>query len=123
MAVRRALTSLGKALLVALVMVPLGAIWLSGRFAGDAGPEPQPGAPGALGTLPRSEATTAPPTRPPPGADVQPIPAPTVTVGKGAVPAPPAVAGAAPVPPPRAGQLQGEPQGLPDPNRSEAQPR
>ena len=44
MAAPRALTSLGKALLVSVVVVPPAAVWLSGRFGEDADREPRPAA-------------------------------------------------------------------------------
>jgi hypothetical protein len=123
MAFPRLLASLGKAALVAAVVIPPTAIWLSGRFAEDAERDFEPPAPAPRATLARSEPPATPASRIPPAPDSVPTPAPPVTVGPGTVTVPPPVPGAAPVPEPRAGQVVGEPQGLPDPNRSEAQPR
>ena len=123
MAVPRPLVSLGKAALFAALVLPPTAVWLSGRFGQEADGELQPPASAPLATLPRSETAATADSRLPPPPDSAPAPAPSVTVGPGAVTVPPPVPGAAPVPPPRAGQVVGEPQGLPDPNRSEAIPR
>ena len=123
MAVPRVLTSLGKALVVALVLVPPAALWLSGRFGEDADREPQPAAPAPLATLPRSETTAPPSSRPATPPDLVPTPAPPVTVGPGTLTLPPAVPGAAPVPAPREGNVVGEPHGVPDPNRGQSLPR
>lgn len=123
MAAARTLVTLGKVALVAVVVVPLAAVWLSGRFGEDAERDLEPPAPATLATLPRTDTVATAAVRPPPAADSVPTPAPVVTVGPGAVTAPPSVAGAAPVPAPRAGTVVGEPSGLPDPNRSEAMPK
>ena len=123
MAVARALVSLGKVALVALVLVPLVAIWLSGRFNQDVEAEPGVRLPATLATLPRSDTVATASVRPPTPPDSVPTPAPPVTVGPGIVTVPGSVAGAAPVPTPNAGRVVGEPSGLPDPNRSEAMPK
>ena len=123
MAPRQPLRSLATALLVAAVVVPAAVIWLSGRLGGEAERPLRPPASAPLATLPRSETSAVPVPRPPPAPDVAPVAAPPVTVGPGTVTAPPPAPGAAPVPAPRAGQVVGEPQGTPDPDRSEAMPR
>lgn len=123
MAVRRPLVSLGKAALAAAAVLPPTAVWLSGRLGRGAEGDPPPPASVPLATLPRSETAATPGPRLPPPVDVVPSPAPPVTVGPGSVGPPPPAAGAAPVPVPRGGQVVGEPQGVPDPNRSEAIPR
>ena len=123
MALPRLLTSLGKAAVAAAVVVPLTALWLSGRFAEDAGREFAPPDSAPLATLPRSQPPATPDSRPVPPPDSVPAPAPPVTVGPGAVTVPPPAPGAAPVPVPREGQVVGEPQGIPDPNQSAAKPR
>lgn len=123
MARRQPLRSLGTAVLVAALIVPAVVVWLSGRF-GDEAERPRPSPTSApLATLPRSETSAVPSSRPPPASDVPPVPAPPGTVGPGVVTVPRPVPGAATVPPPRAGQVVGEPQGIPDPDRSEAMPR
>ena len=125
MATGRTFVSLGKVALVALLVVPLAAIWLSGRFGEDADREVEPpgSAPAARATLPRTDTVATAAVRPPPAPDSVPIPAPVVTVGPGTVTAPPNVPGAAPAPPATAGSVVGTPTGLPDPNRSEAMPK
>lgn len=123
MAVVRTLRSLGQAALVAVVLVPLAAMWLSGRFGEDAGGDPGAPAPVTLATLPRTGTAATAAVRPPPTPDPVPSPAPSVTVGPGIVTVPSRAPGAAPVPAPTAGTVVGEPRGLPDPNRSEAMPK
>lgn len=123
MAVPRVVGSLAKAAIVAVLVVPPTAIWLSGRLDEESDRGPEPAEPAPLATLPRSQPAATPVSRPVPGPDVLPSPAPPVTVGAGAVTVPPPVPGAAPFPAPRAGTVVGEPRGLPDPNRSEAIPR
>ena len=123
MARRQPLRSLGTALLVAALVVPAVVVWLSGRFGDDPELPRSSPAPSPHATLPRSEASAVPAAPPPPAPDVPPSPAPPVTVGPGVVTVPGPVPGAAPVPPPRAGQVVGEPEGIPDPDRSEATPR
>lgn len=123
MARRQPLRSLGTAVLVAALIVPAVVVWLSGRFGQENERPLQTPTSAPLATLPRSETTAVPSSRPPPTPDVPPAPAPPVTVGPGAVTVPRPVPGAAPVPAPRAGEVVGEPQGIPDPNRSEATPR
>ena len=122
MAVARPLLSVGKVAIVAIVLVPLAAVWLSGRFGQDADADPGTPAPATLATLPRTgtAATAAP--RLPLAPDSIPTAAPPVTVGAGRVTVPPSVAGA-PVPVPNAGTVVGEPSGFPNPNRSEAMPK
>lgn len=122
MTVPRPLVFLGKLALVAAVAAPPTAIWLSGRFGGT-DPALERGAPGPRATVPRSGAAATPMPSAPPTPDLPPTPAPSVTVGAGAVTVPPPAPGAAAVPTPRAGQLVGEPRGLPDPNQTEASPR
>ena len=123
MALPRPLPSLAKALVVAVLVVPPTAIWLSGRFGESADREFRPLSPASRATLPRSEPPAPSATRPPPPPDVAPDPAPPVTVGAGVVTTPPTVPGAVPAPAPRGGEVVGEPRGLPDPERSEATPR
>lgn len=123
MAVARSLLSLGKLALVAVVLVPLIAVWLSGRFGQDAEADTGTRVPATLATLPRSDTVATTSVRPLSAPDLVPTPAPPVTVGPGTVTVPASVAGAAPVPAPNAGQVVGEPRGLPDPNRSAAMPR
>jgi hypothetical protein len=123
MAVGRSLLSLGKLALVALVAVPLLAIWLSGALGQEAGPDPGTPAPATLATLPRTDTVATAAPRLPLLPDSIPTAAPPVTVGAGRVTVPPSAAGAAPVPVPNAGTVVGEPRGLPDPNRSEAIPK
>lgn len=123
MAVARPLLSLGKVALVAIVLVPLLAVWLSGRFGQDAEADPGTRVPATLATLPRSDTAATASARPPSAPGTVPTPAPPVTVGAGTVTVPASAAGAARVPTPNAGQVVGEPSGLPDPNRSEAMPK
>lgn len=123
MAVARRFLSLGKVALVALVLVPLVAIWLSGRFGRESEADPGTRAPATLATLPRRDTVATASVRPPSTPDSVPVPAPPVTVGPGVVTVPGSAAGAAPVPTPNAGRVVGEPSGLPDPNRSEAMPK
>jgi hypothetical protein len=123
MAVPRPLLGLGKLALVGALLAPPAAVWLSGRFGREGGPQVEAPAGGPLATLPRSETSATPAERPPPAPDVAPAPAPSVTVGAGRVPVPPPAPGAAAVPAARSGRVVGEPQGLPDPSRSEATPR
>lgn len=123
MAVPRLVVSLGKAALVAAIVVLPTAVWLSGRFGVDGGGEPEPPGPAPRATLARREAPATASSRTPPPPDSVPAPAPPVTVGSGAVTVPPAAPGAAQVPAAREGQVVGEPRGIPDPNRSEATPR
>ena len=117
------LRSLGKALLVAALIVAAVLVWLSGRFGDEAEMPRQPPTSAPRATLPRRETSAVPAFRAPPAPDVPPAPAPPVTLGTGVVTVPQPVPGAAPVPPPRAGQVVGEPEGVPDPDRSEATPR
>ena len=123
MPIARSLAALGKLALVALVAVPLVAIWLSGRFGQDAEPDLGTPAPATLATLPRIDTVATAAPRPPQADDSIPTAAPPVTVGAGRVTIPPRPAGAAPVPVPSGGSVVGEPAGLPDPNRSEAMPK
>ena len=104
MAVPRAVRSLIGAAIVAALVVPLGYLWLSGRF--EDGPEREFQAPvSTLATLPRSETSVTAAPRAPATAGSIPTPAPPVTVGPGAVTVPPPVPGAAPAPPPREGRV------------------
>lgn len=123
MALGRPLVILGKAALVAVLIGPPGAIWLSGRFDEGGPRELRPPISAPLATLPRSEAVATPSSRLPTAPDAPPTPASPASVGPGTVTVPAAARGVAAVPAPRAGQVVGEPQGVPDPNRSEATPR
>lgn len=123
MAAPRVLVPLAKAAVALALVAPPVAVWLSGRFGEDDPLESRPPASAPPATFPRREAAATPSSRPPPAPDVAPSPAPPVTVAPGLVTLPAPAPGAAVVPAPRAGRVVGEPQGLPDPNRSEATPR
>ena len=105
MAVPSALRSLARAAIVAALVVPIVALWVSGRFGGEVDRPSEPPAPAPLATLPRSETSVTPAPRPPTTSGSIPAPAPPVTVGAGAVTVPPPAPGAAPVPAPREGRV------------------
>ncbi len=111
MAVPSAVRILGRAAIVAAVVVQLAALWLSGRFEDEAERPYEPPAPAPLATLPRSETSVTAPPRAPVAPDSIPVPAPPVTVGAGAVTVPPPAPGAAPVPIPRQGRVVDPPAG------------
>ena len=111
MALPAAARPVARAAIVGVLVVPLAALWLAGRFGGGDERPHEPPAPAPLATLPRSETSVTAAARPPAAPDSIPAPAPPVTAGAGTVTVPPPAPGAAPVPPSREGRVVDPPAG------------
>ena len=111
MALPAAARTVARAAVVVVLVVPIAALWLSGRFGGGGERPHEPPAPAPLATLPRSATSATAAPRPPFATDSIPVPAPPVTGGAGTVTVPPPASGAAPVPPQREGRVVDPPAG------------